>query len=80
MINPKKLKIQLLEIADAALDAGIWDYVYLGYGTALGAVRENGFIEHDTDADICIAADRITEDQESVFFENLKKKGFYNHR
>ena len=80
MINQKKLKAQLREIAKAAQDSNIWDVTYLGYGTALGAVRDKGFIEHDNDADVCIAADKITAEQEEDFFMRLRKKGFYNYR
>ena len=80
MINQKKLIEQLQAIAIAALDSEIWHAMYLGYGTCLGAVREKGFIEHDSDADICIAADKITPEQEENFYNNLRKKGFYNYR
>lgn len=35
---------------------------FLGFGTALGAYRENKFIEHDEDIDICILRENLRID------------------
>jgi len=66
-----KLVEQLKFIRQAAIKAGIWDYVFLGYGTMLGAVRDGGIIGHDSDADICLLADKFDKQAEDRFYEAL---------
>ena len=75
-----KLVEQLKFVRIAALKAGIWDHVFLGYGSMLGAVRERGVIGHDADADVCLLADRFTKEQEDAFYKALWDEGLFEHR
>ena len=79
-MKKSKLVEQLKFIRICAIKAGIWDHVFLGYGTMLGAVRERCIIGHDTDADICLMADRFTKEQEDAFYKALWDEGLFDHR
>ena len=79
----------LAEIADAGKQAGIFEYMFIAFGTTLGHVRPSlrkvhgeqvmsyGVIPSDDDMDIGILADRITEEQETKYFETLRSKNFF---
>lgn len=73
----QKLLALLVYFRDVCEKENIW--YSLAFGTALGAVRENGFIEWDTDVDVYI---KVT-DKECVrkAFENSPLDGIYykNH-
>jgi hypothetical protein len=79
-MKKSKLVEQLKFIRICAIKADIWDHVFLGYGTMLGAVMERGIIGNDADADICLMADRFTKDQEDVFYRALWDEGLFEHR
>lgn len=52
--------IELLRIIDSICSKHGWRY-WLAYGTLLGAVRHNGFIPWDDDADICMPREDYCE-------------------
>jgi hypothetical protein len=72
----------LSQLYECGLKAGIADAMFIGYGTALGAVRHGGFIPNDRDMDMCILADRITKENALAYVEECKaaKLGEYRWR
>ena len=75
-----KLVEQLKWIKRCAEEAGIYDHMFLGYGSCLGAVRDKGIIEHDDDADICFLADKFDKKKEDVFYDKLYEYGLFAAR
>lgn len=67
----RRLGVRLLEEIDLAMKQHDKPYT-LTFGTLLGAIREKGFIPHDTDVDIAVWAD---EDYSEVF-KTLESRGF----
>lgn len=66
---------QLKKIKECAQKAGIEHTMFLGYGTCLGVVRENDFLGHDGDCDVCFLADKITKEQEDYYLELIRGCG-----
>lgn len=79
-MKKSKLIEQLKYIRQAAIKSGIWDYTFLGYGSMLGAIRDNGIIEHDSDADICVLSDKISKRQEIRFYQYLHEYRLFEER
>lgn len=79
-MNVKAAVAQLRIIKECAEDAGLFEHTFLGYGTCLGKVRENGCIPHDDDTDVCILADRTTKEQEEKFHQNCDAAGLFDRR
>lgn len=63
--------LQVLQRFDRCLEENNIEYT-LAFGTLLGAVREKGFIKHDSDIDVCIWASQYTPKIELA----LKSAGF----
>lgn len=79
-LKKAKLVEQLKWIRRCATEAGIYDAMFLGYGSCLGAVRDRGIIEHDNDADVCFLADKFNKEQEDVFYDKLHEYGLFTAR
>ena len=62
-------------IHECAGKAGIREHLFVNFGLLLGIVREQDFIAHDDDIDMCVMAHKISKDQESNYVEYLKEKG-----
>ena len=68
------------KLMECAKKAGIYQNTFLGYGTLLGKVRENRPIKHDPDADVCILADKCTQEQEQEYYLQCQKMGLFKAR
>ena len=68
------------KLMECARKAGIYQNTFLGYGTLLGKVRENRPIKHDPDADVCILADKCTQEQEQEYYLQCQKMGLFKAR
>jgi hypothetical protein len=81
--NPdtRRLALEDLEIiTDCARKLHIEDRLFVGFGLLLGMVRENDFIGHDDDVDMCLQSDKITAQQEMEYFVELHKRGMFFSR
>ena len=71
---------QLEKIKACAETVGIGHAFFLGFGTLLGAIRENAIIGHDSDTDVCVMAELTTKEQDYAFYEELEKNGMFEYR
>lgn len=60
--------------------AGIDHAMFLGFGTALGAVRHGDFIPSDRDMDMCIIGDWINLESALEYVRICKESGLGEHR
>jgi hypothetical protein len=65
---------------ECAEKASIKDKLFVNFGLLLGIVRENDFIGHDNDVDMCIHTDDITKDQLDNYIEYLREEKMFFHR
>ena len=68
------------QLVECAKKAGIHHAQFISYGTMLGQVREGGPIGHDDDVDMSILADKITPEQEMLYFNEIEKMGLFGSR
>jgi len=68
------------QLTECAKKAGIAHAHFIGYGTLLGKIRENKPIAHDSDADMCILADKVDPEQELRYYEEIQKAGLFGAR
>lgn len=68
---------ETLELMKAvAIDARVYDRMFLGFGTLLGAIRDNGIIKHDTDMDVCFLP--MVNSAKDRYFEMAFEAGLMN--
>jgi len=72
-MNLESSRNLLKELYECAKDAGISEKVFISFGTLLGAVREKGLIEHDTDLDVCILP--ISTEEKQLYYNICKERG-----
>ena len=82
-------QIDLLRKAKkCAIKADIYQYMFLGYGTLLGAVRPTsrpggivccGLMAHDSDCDLCFLADRFSKEQREAYYRYCVEAGLMAH-
>jgi hypothetical protein len=79
---PRKLNgVELIkQMYDCGRKAGIDHAMFIGYGTALGAVRHGDFIPSDRDMDMCIVADWISVEQALEYVRLCREAGLGEHR
>jgi hypothetical protein len=70
----------LCRVTECAKRAGIGDYHFACFGTLLGIIREGDLMEHDDDIDVGIYADKITQEQEVAYFNEIEKEGLFKSR
>jgi len=74
--TPKRREnaVELMRLLqECATTAGFPRYIFPGFGTLLGIIREGGFISTDRDLDHCIQGDKITARQEERFLQEISK-------
>jgi len=79
-VKHSKLAEQFKAQVKCAKDAGIYDSLFLAFGSLLGYVRCGGPIGHDNDMDVGILSDQITKDQEEKYLNLLNDRGLYRYR
>ena len=72
---------QLARQVECAKMAGIYDQLFLAFGSLLGYVRNGTIIAHDDDMDLGIMADDITFEQQQEYLNLMgaPTKAFPNH-
>lgn len=77
----------LQKAKEAAIAAGVYDRMFIAFGTMLGAIRPTkrkdgryyrGFMEHDHDMDIALLP--MSPDEKEKFFQECEKRGIWRHR
>ncbi len=74
--NPTRTKnaVSLMRMLhECAETAGFREYLFPGFGTLLGIIREGDFIQSDRDMDHCIMGTKITKLQEEKFLCEVAK-------
>lgn len=66
-MNHEKTKIQFGRQVECARKAGIWDKMFLAFGSLLGAAREGTLIGHDDDMDVGFLGDEISAQQQEEY-------------
>lgn len=61
-------------LKECATVAGFPEYIFPGFGTLLGIIRENNFILNDRDLDHCIMGNKITKEQEEKFLIEVARQ------
>lgn len=69
--NAASLMKMLHECAETA---GFREYLFPGFGTLLGIIREGDFIQSDRDMDHCIMGTKVTKLQEEKFLVEVSKE------
>jgi len=80
--NPVRTKnaVHLMKMLHEAADtAGFREYIFPGFGTLLGIIREGDFIQSDRDMDHCIMGPKITKLQEERFLVEVAKERIIRH-
>jgi len=73
--------VELLgQLYECGRKAGIDHAMFIGFGTALGAIRHGDFIPNDRDMDMCIIADWITTDQGLAYVSECEKAHLDEYR
>ena len=75
----KAIKI-VRQLVECAKLSGIHHAQFISYGTLLGYVREGRPIGHDTDVDMSILADKVTAEQEVLYYDEISKMGLFGSR
>jgi len=73
----KKAATDLETIHRCAEKAGIREHLWIGFGLVLGIVRDRDFILHDNDVDMCVNADKVTEEQEKAYRSYLREEEMF---
>ena len=63
----------LKEMYQCAKKAKVNKYMFLGFGTMLGAIRGGSLISHDDDMDVCFLP--MSAEEKERYFEECKKSG-----
>jgi len=79
-MNHEYASLTLKELIEIAMEAGIYEGFYPGFGTLLGIVRENDFIGHDGDMDVIIDCDKTTLENRKRYKDLLREHHMYKHR
>ena len=75
--NPVRTKnaVHLMRLLhEAAEKSGFREYIFPGFGTLLGIIREGDFIQSDRDMDHCIMGPKITKLNEERFLVEVAKE------
>lgn len=73
-MNIKSVEKQFARQIECAKEVGIYDAMFLAFGSLLGYVREGTVIAHDHDMDVGFDRDMITGDQELAYLAAIQKQ------
>lgn len=79
-MHRKATVLQMHKIRDIAIESGIYNAFFPGFGTLLGMIRNGNLIKHDDDTDMCIMSEKISKEKEDVFFNKLCKYDMFKKR
>jgi hypothetical protein len=80
MNDLKKTIKQFENQVKCATKAGIFDYMFIAFGTLLGYCREGGIIGHDHDMDVGFLSELMTKEQEDAYISYCKEEGLFEYR